>query len=145
MKCKIIIDKNRDEEVFVYAHEKTKLVEEIENLVLGNSLELIGYKDREAVKLRPFEVCCFLVEDNRVYAITDEDKLMIKQRLYQLEETLDDSFVKINQSCIANINKIQRFNASFAGALLVVFKNGYSDYVSRRKIKTVKERLGVKL
>ena len=61
----------------------------------------------------------------------------------QLEEMLDDSFVKINQSCIANIKKIDRFKATVGGSLTVIFKNGHIDYVSRRNLKNVKERLGL--
>ena len=84
-----------------------------------------------------------MVEDGKVYALTESEKYRLKQRLYLLEEMLDVSFVKINKSCIANIRKIKKFDASFSGTLTVVFKNGYRDYVSRRNLKSVKERLGV--
>ena len=86
---------------------------------------------------------CFSVEDNRVYAVTEKEKLQLKIRLYQVEEMADKGFVKINQSCVANIRHIKRFDASVSGTLRVVFKNGYTDYVSRRQLKTVKERLGL--
>lgn len=144
MKFSFFADEERSE-VIVYAPEKTRLITEIETLVLGEVPEIIGYKDREAIKISPSEVFCFVAENNRVYAVTEKDKLQLRQRLYQLEEILDEGFVKINQSCIANIKKIRKFDASFSGALSVTFKNGYNDYVSRRNIKTVKERLGVKL
>ena len=86
---------------------------------------------------------CFTVEESRVYAITKSGKWQLKCRLYNLEESLPQSFVKINQSCIANIKMIHRFDTSLSGALAVRFKNGYCDYVSRRNLKTVKERLGL--
>lgn len=145
MKYSIKIDKNREEEVLIFTHERTELVDEIEKLILSKSVELIGYKDREAFKISSVDVCCFTVEDNKIFALTQKEKLQIKQRLYQLESILDESFVKINQSCIANTEKISRFDASLSGTLSVTFKNGYKDYVSRRNLKTVKERLGVKL
>lgn len=143
MDCKVVIDKERKEEVVIYAHEKTKLVEQIESLVLEDPIELIGYKDREAVKLELSEVSCFIVEDNKIYAVCDSDKFIVKSRLYKLEEVLTENFVKINQSCIANIKKIKKFDASFSGSLLVVFQNGYTDYVSRRRLKNIKERFGL--
>lgn len=145
MKYSLKIDKSRDEEILIFIHERTELVDEIEKLILSRAVELIGYKDREAFKISPADVCCFSVEDNKIFALTQTEKLQIKQRLYQLEGMLDESFVKINKSCIANIKKIERFDASFSGTLSVTFKNGYKDYVSRRNLKTVKERLGVKL
>ena len=70
-------------------------------------------------------------------------KFEIKTRLYVIEEKLPENFIKINQSCIANINQIERFNASISGTLKIRFKNGYTDYVSRRQLKNVKERIGI--
>ena len=143
MKFTVIITNERDEEVVIYAREKTKLIEDIENLIRDNAFELIGYSGYEAVNLRTDEVVCFLVEEGKVYAITDKDRFRLKSRLYQLEETLPENFVKINQSCIANIKKIERFDTSVSGTLLIKFKNGYKDYVSRRQMKAVKERFGL--
>ena len=144
MKYTIIIDKNREEEVIVYAKEKSTLTDEIERLVSDNNIELIGYdKNGEGVKLTADEVYCFTAEDNKIFAITEKDKLRIKNRLYQLEGFLPEYFVKINQSCVANIRKVARFDTSVSGTLLIKFKNGYKDYVSRRQMKAVKERLGL--
>ena len=143
MKFKLIIDKSRDEEVQVYAHSETDLTAAIEELCREDSFELYGYKDKEAYNLKLQEIQCFVVEDNRIFALTDDSKWQIKYRLYQLEEKLPDGFIKINQSCIANIKFIKRFDASFSGVLNVKFKNGHIDYVSRRNVKNVKERLGL--
>ncbi len=143
MKCIITIDKEHEEEVLIFAHEKTKLIEDILNLI-NNENMFMGYSEGEAYRLNLSEIYCFTVEDNKVYALTDKDKLRIKLRLYQVEEKLSDDFVKINQSCIANIKKIKKFDSSVSGMLTVTFKNGYRDYVSRRNLKSVKERLGVK-
>lgn len=143
MKCVITIDKEHEEEVLIFAHEKTKLVEDIINLI-NNENMFTGYSEGEIHRLNLSEISCFTVEDNKVYALTDKDKLQIKHRLYQVEEKLSDDFVKINQSCIANIKKIKKFDSSVSGMLTVTLKNGYRDYVSRRNLKSVKERLGVK-
>ena len=144
MKYTIIIDKDREEEVIVYAKEKSALTDEIQRLVSDNTLDLIGYdKNGEGVKLTADEVYCFAVEDNKIFAITEKDRLRLKCRLYQLEEFLPENFVKINQSCVANIRKIARFDTSVSGTLLIKFKNGYKDYVSRRQMKAVKEGLGL--
>lgn len=143
MKCTLIITDEHEEEVVIYARERTKLTDDIEALVIGSVPELIGYKENQTVKISSDSVYCFTVEDNKVYALTDSEKLQIKLRLYQLEEILSDTFVKINQSCIANIRKIERFDTSISGTLLIKFKNGYKDYVSRRQMKAVKERFGL--
>lgn len=143
MKCRIIIDKNHEEEVIIYAHERNETVESIEKFVSAAHPELIGYSGKSAEKFSLSEIYCFTVEGNKVYALTKDDKLQIKQRLYQIEEIADESFVKINQSCIVKVKCIKRFDASVSGTLRVTLKNGYTDYVSRRQLKAVKERLGL--
>ncbi len=143
MKLQIVINPNRDEEIIIYAHEKSSLVCEIEELVKSYSVDLIGYTENETVKLNLNNIYCFFTEDNKVFALTENEKYRLKSRLYQIEESLSDNFVRINQSCIANIKKIDRFKATVGGSLTVVFKNGYVDFVSRRNLKNVKERLGL--
>ena len=143
MKCRTVIDKDREEEVVIYVHEKSELSSEIEEFVIGRSLELLGHKDKNIVKIALSEVYCFTVEENKVFALTEKERLQLKQRLYLLEEMLDDSFVKINQSCIVSVRKIKRFDTSITGTLVVELKNGYKDYVSRRQLKKVKERIGL--
>lgn len=143
MKYSLIIDKNKEEEVIVIAHERHELVEKIEKLVFNNDKELTGYLDDEIIILDISKIACFISSDNNVYALVGENRYRVKKRLYQIEEILDGDFIKINQSCIANINQISRFKASFNGFLEVIFKNGYKDYVSRRELKNVKGRMGI--
>ena len=143
MKLSIFIDKEREEEVIVYTHKETELVEEIRNIIANKQGLLLGYSNNEIVKLNTAEIECFFVESNKVYALKDQVRYRLKERLYQLESQLPDNFIKINQSCIANIDKIQKFDVSFSGSLTVIFKSGYHDYVSRRNMKKVKERLGL--
>ena len=55
----------------------------------------------------------------------------------------NEYFVKLNQSCLANIKQIKEFKASIGGSVMVIFQNGYKDYISRRELKNVKERIGL--
>lgn len=143
MKLTVHLDKNREEEIVVYAHEKSDLVQAIERLVGDNIAELIGYKGQEAKPLILATITGFIVEQDKVYALTEGEKWQVKRRLYQLEDVLPHTFIKLNQSCIANIKQIVKFDASLGGALRVTFRDGYQDYVSRRNVKLVKERLGL--
>ena len=145
MKCTTVIDPNREEEIVIYLKNESDLPERVKELVDGPPFELIGYGERQIVYLDVREVVCFTVEGGKVYALTERDRWQIRLRLYKLEEGLDHDFLKINQSCIANVRKIQRFDVSLGGSLLVIFQNGYRDYVSRRRIKAVKERIGFRL
>ena len=142
MKISIITDKTKDEEIIIRVRERNEIVDAIEKLVLESNQELFGYKDSTAKRINLPDVNCFITENNKVFALTDE-KLFMKERLYRIEERLNDDFIRINQSCIANIRKIEKVQATFAGSLSVVFTNGYTDYISRRNLKNVKERLGI--
>ena len=143
MNYTITVDQNHDEEVLIYVHERTELVEKLEALLKESSPQLIGFQDTEFVILKEDDIFCFTITGNKVYAVTETGKYLMKRRLYQLEEILSKDFIKINQSTIANFKKIKKFDSTIGGSLKVVFKNGYADYVSRRNIKQVKERLGI--
>lgn len=142
MKLSINITNEHEEEVIVYAKEKNELVLEIVKLIKGDT-EIIGQTNGTTVRLLPYEIVCFSSDNNKVYAYTKNEKYTIKQKLYQIEEIIGDSFVRINKSCIANIKKIKKFKASIGGSYLVEFTNGYTDYISRRELKNVKIRMGL--
>ena len=143
MKCQTIIDEKREEEVFIYAQKRSSLVDEIERLVESNNLTIKGTKDDEIIIINPLDVTCFISQNNKVFALIGEEQYKIKERLYQLEEMMDENYIKINQSCLANIKRIDRFSSSLGGAIMVLFDNGYKDYISRRELKKFKERMGL--
>ena len=159
MKIKTIIDPNEEERAVIYAKKQSEFVTCLERLFSlpkeqvcelveracsePITSELIAYNGSVGVKIRICEVLCFTLIDGKLYALTQNEKLLLKCRLYQIEEMLSCDFVKINQSSVANINGIERFDTSISGTLKVRFKNGFTDYVSRRCLKNVKERLGL--
>lgn len=143
MKCTTVINPNRDEEIVIYVKRRHELVERVEALCREECGELLGYDAGEIVRLSPDEVEAFCVRDGRIYAICAERDFVIKERLYTLESRLV-GFVKINQSCLANIKHISRFRTSFGGSLSVIFRSGYTDYVSRRQLKALKEAVGIR-
>ncbi|MBR3954063.1 MAG: LytTR family transcriptional regulator [Clostridia bacterium] len=144
MKLTLHIGTPHEEEVIVYANKRNALTDSIEQLVNNTDEPLVGYKNETAIPLQLADIFCFTVENNHVFACTDKDKLLIKTRLYKIEELLPCNFVKINQSCIVNLAKIQRFETGVTGTLAVILFNGFCDYVSRRNLKMVKERMGLK-
>lgn len=143
MKCYTYIEETEEEKVLIYAKERTKLIDEIESLVLSFNIDLTGTCNEEIIKININDVACFISENNKVYALIGKKKYQIKQRLYQIEEMNLKSFIKINQSCIANKNQIKRFESTIGGSLKVIFKNDYIDLISRRELKNVKERIGI--
>lgn len=144
MKYDIVIDPNNEERVVIYAKEKGTMVERICAFLDTIGVDLIGYHDGVAERLSLDGIDCFTTEGGEVYAVTDRGRMHLRRRLYELEGIVGSAFVRINQSCIVNIARIVRFDASISGALLVIMQTGYRDYVSRRQLKNVKERMGLK-
>lgn len=146
MKYTLHIDPECDEEVIVRAREKNALTDAIEALINVEKVRtppLIGYIGDDIFEIRPEEVYCFFIEDKKLFASTKKGDALVKRRLYEIEKYLSDEFIKINQSTIANLKLVDRFSVSIGATLCVHFKNGRRDYVSRRQMKAVKERLGI--
>ena len=143
MKLTLVIDPDREEEVVIYARKRNETVEKIEQLLCRKPVELMGFDGEVATVLDYVKVFHFTVENDRVYACVGDRRYRVRQRLYQLEQSAPPEFVKIHQSCLANTRQIARFEAALSGSLRVVFKNGDTDYVSRRNLKKVKERFGL--
>ncbi len=145
MKYRLEIDAEREEEVVIYAHKKTDFTDELCKFIEENQTELTAYDDRGIINLKMSEIYAFVIEDTRLYALSENNRYRLNGRLYQIEAMLDSEFVKINQSCIVNIKKIERFDTTIYGVLTVCMKNGFRDYVSRRQMRSVKERIRKKI
>ncbi|MBO5040266.1 MAG: LytTR family transcriptional regulator [Clostridia bacterium] len=143
MKFSLILGEEYEGEVVIYAKEENATVSAIRAICEKEEKNIVGYSDGGIYTLSPYEIDCFVSEKDQLFAYTAVGKLRIKSRLSKIEEDLPSCFIRINQSCIANLNMIERFDASFSGTLGVIFKNGYRDYVSRRNLKKVKERIGI--
>ena len=132
------------EEIIAYSKTKNELIKLIETLCYQEEHSLIGYQDGNIKELNALEIECFYTQNEKVYASIDGNAYLVKKRLYELSELLKDAFIYINQGCLANLKLVDHFEANIGGSLLVVFNSGYKDYVSRRQIKNVKERIGIK-
>lgn len=143
MDFQLIIDKENEEVITARVKKANELTEKIETLVkeyVGEN-KIVVFSEDETVILEIKNIECVTVTDNKVWAITENGKYLIKNRLYEVEKILPSSFIKINKSSVANISKIKKFISTYSGSVNVEFKSGYTDYVSRRCLPQVKRRL----
>jgi DNA-binding LytR/AlgR family response regulator len=144
---KLIIDKENDEEVVATVHQRTTLIDEIETLILkyAGADRIPGYTEDDIKMLSVSEIECVTVLDGKTYAIDSGNRrYRLKQKLYELEEQLPSSFIRINKSTLANENRLDRFAVTYAGSVDAVFKCGYTEYVSRRCFAQIKRRFELK-
>lgn len=142
MKFKLIIDAEKDEEIVATVHGRSALIDEIESLILKHTDRIPGYTEDDIKMLSVAEIQCVTVLDGKTYAIDGNNRrYRLKQRLYELEQQLPSSFIRINKSTLANENALDRFSVTYAGSVDAVFKCGYKEYVSRRCFAQIKRRL----
>ena len=145
MKFKLIIDKEKDEELVAIVHSRTVLIDQIEALISKHTDRIPGYTEDDIKMLAVSEIECVTVLDGKTYAIDSKNRrYRLKQRLYELEEQLPSSFIRINKSTLANECALDRFTVTIAGSVDAVFKCGYTEYVSRRCFAQIKRRLEAK-
>jgi len=141
MKFKIIIDKEKDEEIVATVKQRTGLIDEIEALISKHTDRIPGYTEDDIKLLSVSEIECITVLEGKTYAIDSQNqRYRLKQRLYELVEQLPSSFIRINKSTLANEARLNRFKATYAGSVDAVFKCGYTEYVSRRCFAQIKRR-----
>ena len=143
MKFKMIIDKSKEEEIVATVHAPSELTEKIRQLVMEHTgTDRIAAYWEDDIKMLAFsQIACITVCDGKTYAVDVKGtQYRLKQRLYELESILPSSFIRINKSAIANEQQIERFAATFSGAVDAVFRSGYREYVSRRCFAQIKRR-----
>ena len=145
MKFRLIIDKEKDEEVVATVHDRSALIDEIEALISKHTDRIPGYTEDDIKMLSVSEIACVTVLDGKTYAIDSKNRrYRLKQRLYELEAQLPSSFIRINKSALANENQLDRFAVTYSGAVDAVFQCGYTEYVSRRCFAQIKRRFDEK-
>lgn len=147
MKFRLVIDKTKDEEVVATVHSRSALTERIEVLVMeySGADRIPAYTEDEVKMLTFSDMECITVLDGKTYAIDRHNRqYRLKMRLYELEDLLPTSFIRINKSTLANEAHLDRFITSYSGAVDAVFKCGYTEYVSRRCFAQIKRRFDKK-
>lgn len=146
MKFKLTIDPEKEEEISIISHTANDFIAKIEDLILtyNGSESLFAHDDDEIINLEFKEIACITIADRRTYLVdTRGRKYRINETLTSVEARLPSYFIRINKSAIANEREIKCFKTAFSGAVDVVFKCGYSDYVSRRCFAEIKRRYNI--
>ena len=74
----------------------------------------------------------------------EEGEYVLRLRLYEVEQRLNPhQFVRISNSEIINLKKIDYFDLSFTGTICVKLRGGMVTYISRRYVSKVKTILGI--
>ena len=118
-------------------HLLKKLSEDVPQIISGS-------RDDKIEVLKPEDLIRIYGDAGKVVAATEKGEYTLRLRLYELEERLDaDQFVRISNSEIINLRKVDHFDLSFTGTICVSMSNGTTTYVSRRYVSKIKKILGI--
>ncbi len=124
------------------------MTEEVNRLVKKLSEDfpkmLAGIRNDRCELLEQTEIIRIYAASGKVYAVTAKGEYVLRRRLYELEEQLaGSSFVRISNSEMINLKKVEHFDLSFTGTIYVKLSNQTSAYVSRRYVSKIKTVLGI--
>ncbi len=134
-----------DPRIIIMTASVTEKVSNILKILSDETPQLLtGIKDEKAEILDRSEIIRIYADTGKTVGVTDKGIYIIRRRLYELEELLcGDFFVRISNSEIINLKKVNNFDMSFTGTICVKLSNGESVYVSRRYVSKIKKILGL--
>ena len=144
MQIEIKLDESCIEpKIVIYTASMSEDVQTIVRTLTDSPLQILFGKQGE--KIQPLiqeDLIRVYATGGKVFGATDSGEYTLRQRLYELESRLPPSqFVRISNSEIINLRKVDHFDLNFAGTICVKLSDGSSTYVSRRYVSKLKKRL----
>lgn len=146
MQVEIKIDRSyEDPKVIIMTAAVTEEVSSIRKKLSEDGAQVIsGCKDERIEILDPTDLIRVYANSGKVFAVTGKGEYLLRLRLYEVENRLpSDRFIRISNSEIINLKKVDHFDLSFTGTICVKLSNGITTYVSRRYVPKLKKVLGI--
>ena len=129
-------------EVCINAPEKNEEVQRLENELLTKASksiqQIIAMQNNDIFIINVTDVIVFFSEEKNNFCRTKDGIFKIKEKLYYLEDVLPSKdFIRISNSAIININHVKCFNTSIIGKIIVKFKDGNEESVSKRRTSEI--------
>lgn len=144
MKVNIDIDnKYKETSVTIQTNEWTEELDHVVKLLKQEQPKrLFGVEADQTILLNPSEIDFVYADNRKVYAAIKNHRTEVKMKLFEVEKSLAHAhFMRFSKSVIGNINRIRRFELSFNGNLCVYFSSGNKEYITRKYVASIKERL----
>lgn len=146
MKIKIEFEENlQEEEIIIRCNSLTEKIQKIQKTLseVENTKEkMILFKNETEYYLNLEDILFFETGLHGIEAHTIDNIFQCKFKLYELEEILPGSFMRISKSAILNTNKVYTINRNLTASSVIEFKNTHKQvYVSRNYYKPLKNKL----
>ncbi len=146
MKIKIEVDESlMEEEVIIRCGSLTEEVVKVQKAVsdvINATQKFVFYKGTTEFYLPLDEILFFETDEMGICAHTLKDVYQTKYKLYELEEMLPGSFMRVSKSTILNTSHVYSINRNLTASSVVTFKGTHKQvFVSRYYCKPLISKL----
>ena len=146
MKIQIEIDENlMEEEVIIRCAGLNDIVQEVQKAVseaASGTQTAVFSKGEQEYYFPLSKVLFFETDGNTINVHTADDIYETRYRLYELEEMLPGSFMRISKSAVVNTNRIYYISRGISASGIIQFEHTHKQlYVSRLYLKPLKQKL----
>lgn len=143
MDIKVIkITDEKDEKITIECHEVTREVNSIVRFVKSLQKTISGELDDREYEISIQDIYYIESVDNKSYLYTKNKVYQIREKLYEIEETLSESsFLRVSKSVVVNLLKIKSIKPALNGRFSAVLTNGEAVIISRKYVPTLKEKI----
>jgi len=127
----------------VFNHNDIPKVNDLLNwIVQGETIYIVGYNQYGQKRVESRYIHYFITEQDDLYAVLQDTKMIVKMKLYELEELLKEKqFIRVSKYCLVNIGKINYIRSLLNSKLELEMNNGDLCEVNRNYLKTFKDAL----
>lgn len=146
MKVKIeIIDNLDDTEIVIRTKEISNEILNLQKIISENSSSktaLIFYKGEKEYFINYKKILFFQTNNRNVEAHTRDNMYTVKRKLYELEDLLPNSFMRISKSCILNVDLIYSIKKNITSVSEIEFRNTNKKVlISRHYFKALQDKI----
>ncbi|KXU40750.1 MAG: LytTR family DNA-binding domain-containing protein [Longibaculum muris] len=136
------IKDNEDLLILQIEFETYEEKEKVLTLINTMNTKIIGYKRDKKYFIQIESIYYIELIDKKTFIYTKEECYESPLWLYQIEEQLDQQFIRVNKSTILNMKYIKSLKADIGSRIIVYLDNQDQVLVSRTYAKEFKKRLG---
>lgn len=144
MKIKFHIDEHLPEEkAEFWLRKMTERIRQITEDLTSEKDFVWCYQRGNAFSINFSDIYLIQVENEKTYVYTETENYLYKGRLYQIQQLLPSDFVMASRSALVNCHKLDHLQILSDGNVDAILKNNLTVQISRRKIKNLREVLGL--
>ena len=146
MKAEIKISQDvKEPYAVIYTNEVNTEISRIIMLLENSDNNIVTVTENgRIIVLTSNDIYMIRVENEKAIIYCKTQKYTSTKRLCEFEVILGKDFMRISKFTLINLKYLDCVEPSFGGVMLLIWKNGCRDYISRKYLPDFKKYLGLK-